>query len=388
MALDRLVHLAVPWVADLCGVDLAREDRSAGQFVATAGLDPAREQAFRESRRLAPIGSGPSSQVVEALRRGEPVFFPDVGERELAAIGRSPEHLEGVRRVGPRSFLAVPLRSRGVAYGSVVFAMTEPGRRFDRVDLDLAVEFARRAELAIESARLLAETQRAVRVREDVLAVVSHDLRSPLSTVHLSADAALRTLDRGGDPSTIRRQLEAIRRGARHATFLLRDLLDMASIRAGRMSIRTATESARSLLGEAVEAHETLAREKGIALAWREPMDAAIRCDRDRILQVFSNVIGNALKVCGSGDHVEVAVEAGEQLATFTVRDSGPGIPEDALPFVFEAYWSTARRPDQGVGLGLFITKGIVEAHGGRIWIESRVGSGTVVRFTIPVASA
>jgi PAS domain S-box-containing protein len=387
-ALNRLVRLAVPRLADLCGVDLAREDGSAGEFVATASVDPVKERAFAESRRLVPVGPGPSSQVVETLRRGEPVFFPDVGERELKAIARSPEHVELVRRVGLRSFMSVPLRSRGVAYGAVLFSMTEPGRRFDQVDLGVATDLARRAELAIDNARLFAETQRAVRVREDVLAVVSHDLRSPLQTIDLAAQAATRAVEACPAECTLRRPLGTIQRAARSANVLLHDLLDMASIRAGRIAIRTATEDAAALAAYAVQAHEELAREKGISLTSSATMTAGVLCDRDRVQQVFSNVIANAVRVCGSGDRIDLTVCADDQFATFSVADSGPGIPVDTLPLVFEAYWSSAKHRSHGTGLGLFISKGIVEAHGGRMWIESRVGEGTNVRFTIPIAAA
>jgi signal transduction histidine kinase len=169
---------------------------------------------------------------------------------------------------------------------------------------------------------------------------------------------------------------------------LLEDLLDMASIRAGRLAIRTAPEDAGALIAVAVQAYEALAREKGISLGRRGATVAAVRCDRDRVQQVFSNVIANAVRVCGTGDRIELTVCADERFATFTVADSGPGIADDALPLVFEAYWSSAKERRHGTGLGLFISKGIVEAHGGRMWIESRVGGGTKVRFTIPIAGA
>ena len=351
-------------------------------------MDRATEQLFQESRRRFPIRPGQSSKVVESLRRGEPVFFPDVGEPELAAIGRSPEHLELVRGVGLRSFIAVPLRSRGVAHGAVTLAMTDPGRRFDRIDLELAAELARRAELAIDNARLFTELQRAVRVREDVLAVVSHDLKAPLQAILLAASSALSALDQGRDASSLRRPLETIQRGTRSAHLLLNDLLDMASIRAGRLAIRTAPEDAELLIAEAVQAHEALAREMGISLASRGAAAAVVDCDRNRILQVLSNVIANAIKFCSSGDRIDVAVVPGERFATFTIGDTGPGIAEEALPHVFEAYWSTAKQSMHGTGLGLFISKGIVEAHGGRMWIESRVGQGTNVRFTTRVTGA
>jgi signal transduction histidine kinase len=316
------------------------------------------------------------------------VFFPDVGESELAAIARSPQHLELVRRVGLRSFMSVPLRSRGVAYGAVLFLMTEPGRRFDAVDLGVATELARRTELAIDNARLFEESQHAVRVREDVLAVVSHDLKSPLQAVTLAAHTAARAVERCSAECTLRRPLETIQRAARSANLLVQDLLDMASIRAGRLAIRIATEDPGALVADAVQAHEALARQNGISLASERASLAPVHCDRDRVQQVFSNVIGNAVRACGSGDRIDLSADADERFAMFTVTDSGSGIAEDALPHVFEAYWSSSKQRKHGTGLGLFISKGIVEAHGGRMWIESRVGEGTTVRFTLPLAGA
>jgi PAS domain S-box-containing protein len=239
-----------------------------------------------------------------------------------------------------------------------------------------------------ERRRLVDEIQHAVRVREDVLAVVSHDLKSPLQTISLAAHAAARAVAQCAAECSVRRPLETIQRAARSANVLLNDLLDMASIRAGRLAIRKAPEDAAQLIMDAVQTHEALAREKGVSLACQgaTATAAAVLCDRDRVQQVFSNVIANAVRVCASGDRIDLTAHADERFATFSVADSGPGIAEDALPFVFEAYWSGAKQRGQGTGLGLFISKGIVDAHGGRMWIESRVGDGTKVRFTIPIA--
>jgi signal transduction histidine kinase len=386
-ALERLVRLAVPRVADLCAVDLAREDGSSGEFVATASVHAAKGRAFADARRLVAVGPAPSSRVLEALQRGDPVFFPEVGERELAAIARSPEHLALVRDVGLASFMAVPLRSRGAVYGALSLAMTEPGRRFDRVHLEVATELARRAELALDNARLFAETQSAVRARDHVLAVVSHDLKSPLTAIQLSAASAARALEKD-DATGARRHLDGVQRGTRRAHRLVQDLLDMASIRAGRLSVRPAREDAHALLADAAQAHEALAREKEIALSVEGPADVAVECDRDRVLQVLANVIANAMKFCERGARVALSLERGERDVTFTVRDTGPGVRPELLPHVFDAYWSTARSREEGTGLGLFISKGIVEAHGGRMWIESRLGEGTTVRFTLSRAVA
>jgi signal transduction histidine kinase len=211
---------------------------------------------------------------------------------------------------------------------------------------------------------------------------VSHDLKSPLTAIQLSAASAARAFEKH-DAAGAQRHLEGVYRGTRRAHRLVQDLLDMASIRAGRLAVRLAREDGHALLADAAQAHEALAREKEVGLLVEGPVGVAVECDRDRVLQVLSNVIGNAMKFCPSGGRVALSLEPGERHATFTVRDTGPGIQPELLPHVFDAYWSTARSRREGTGLGLFISKGIVEAHGGRMWIESRVGEGTTVRFTL-----
>ncbi len=388
-ALEHLAGMVVPYLADSCCAFVLAEEGASCELVASACADPAKERLALEAARGFPVGPWPTFEVIEQLRRGEPVFLPELGEPELRAMARSEDHLELLRSAGLRSSIVVPLRARGALYGGLTLGMTQPERRFDRVDLELAVDLGRRAELAVENARLFEEVQRAVRVREDVLAVVSHDLKGPLSVIQLAALSAARMLDKagGGDPA-IRHQVDSIQRGVRRATVLLRDLLDMASIRAGRLAIRTSQEDAESVLAETVEAHEALAREKGISLSSGGTAGLSVECDRDRLLQVFANAITNAITFCRSGDRIDLAVAGDGRFATFTVADTGPGIAEDALPLVFEAYWSGARQAGHGTGLGLFISKGIVEAHGGRVWIESRVGQGTTLRFTVPIAAA
>ena len=331
--LERLVHVVVPQLADWCGVEVEGEGGSTGAFVSSAPVDPRAEQASLDS------------------------------------------------------LIVLPLRSRGVAYGTVTLAMTGSRRRFDRVDRELAVELAHRSELAIDNARLFEEVQRAVRIREDVLAMVSHDLRTPLASIQVAASLAARRLAAEPQLSDVLRHLHAIERRTVGAAVLLQDLLDMAAIRAGRMTVSVAPVDADALLSEALEAHEALALEKGVSVEKGTSGAIAVQCDRSRILQVFSNVLANAIKFCAAGAGVRMSAERGEGFATFTIADTGPGIAEDDRPHVFEAYWSARPSARHGTGLGLFISKGIVEAHGGRIWIESQAGLGTTVRFTLPTGT-
>jgi PAS domain S-box-containing protein len=223
----------------------------------------------------------------------------------------------------------------------------------------------------------------AVRTREDMMAVVGHDLRSPLGAVQLSATLLQNQL--AGDQRA-RRHLEMIQRGCARIENLIDDLLDTASIRAGRFQIEAVSQSIDDVLEEAVELQRPLADERGITLERSSDLTSIrVTCDRDRVLQVFGNLIGNALKFCRAGDSITVSgARAGEEVR-FGIADTGPGIDPKLLPHLFDPYWSAPQHERHGSGLGLYIVRGIVEAHGGRVWVESKPGAGSTFYFTLPI---
>jgi PAS domain S-box-containing protein len=227
------------------------------------------------------------------------------------------------------------------------------------------------------------ELRIAVRTREDVLAIVSHDLRSPLGTVQLSATL----LGQLATDHRAKRHLELIHRCCTRMENLIDDLLDTTSIRTGRLQLSLRPERAESVLTETLDLHLPIAEERGIRLVGAcDVDDAVIACDRDRILQVFSNLVGNAIKFCRPGDAITVsATRVGEDVV-FSVTDTGPGIAPDVAPHLFEPYWSGPGHAKQGAGLGLYISRGIVEGHGGRLWVEDAPGSGARFLFTLPAA--
>jgi signal transduction histidine kinase len=168
---------------------------------------------------------------------------------------------------------------------------------------------------------------------------------------------------------------------------LIGDLLDMASIHAGKLNIERRLEPADLLVREAVEAQEPMGIAQGIRFTTETDVAGLyVECDRERVLQVFSNLLGNAFKFCRSGDQVTLRARRDGDEIRFEVADTGRGIPADARGHVFEPYWSTERHGKKGTGLGLFITRGVVEAQGGKIWVESEPGRGTTFSFTLPVA--
>jgi PAS domain S-box-containing protein len=221
----------------------------------------------------------------------------------------------------------------------------------------------------------------AVRTRDDVLAIVSHDLRGPLGAVQLSATLLMGQLP--NDPHA-RRHLELIHRSCTRMEHLIDDLLDSANIRTGRLQLDVQPAPADAVLAEAIDLHQPVVEERGIRLIRTDDLDdLAIACDRDRVLQVFSNLIGNAIKFCRPGDTITVSGHRTGDRVVFAVADTGPGILPQVSDHLFEPYWSGPGHLKQGAGLGLYISRGIIEQHGGTIWVESTPGAGATFWFTL-----
>jgi PAS domain S-box-containing protein len=233
--------------------------------------------------------------------------------------------------------------------------------------------------------RMEEELRVAVRSRERVLAAVSHDLRNPLNAIRLTSATLLSQLSAD---QRWRRHLEIIHRSCLRMEHLIADLLDMASIGAGRLSLETRPEPAADILREALELHQPIADEKRIGLRLDGVAEGVlIECDRQRVMQVFENLIGNALKFSPAGGTVTLSCDRTNGAVCFSVADTGPGIQPELVTRLFDPYWSGPGSAGGGVGLGLYIARGIVERHGGRIDVDSTPGAGTRFSFTIPTTA-
>ncbi|HEX5761154.1 MAG TPA: ATP-binding protein [Thermoanaerobaculia bacterium] len=225
-----------------------------------------------------------------------------------------------------------------------------------------------------------------IATRDEILAIVSHDLRDPLNTIALSADLMRENAPAGESGGLIRGLAGTVQRCVGQMTTMIGDLLDLERIAAGRLRLQVEPLDAAQVAREAVERAHPVAAAKGIALAADLPgVPLAAPLDRDRVLQVLSNLLGNALKFTAEGGRVTLRLERRESAVRFSVRDTGPGIPEDKLPGIFERF-AQANGDRSGLGLGLYISRWIVEEHGGTIAVESEVGRGSTFSFTLPLA--
>ena len=362
VTLDRLARLVVPELADSCAIHLLEKDTLT--VAAVAHVDAALAQALRESLTRGPIALHSEHPIAQAARASEPRLVTGVSEAQLC----------------------VPLRVRGVCIGTISLSMGPSERTLSSRDLPLAEELARRAALAIENTRLYAEQQRATRSRDEMLGIVAHDLRSPVNAMTLATSGVLRKLKKQGADAEQIQSVESVIQSARRMNRLIEDLLDVVRMEAGRLSVQCTRWPAAQLVRDALMAHQGLCAEAAIELGQQLPEQLPeLSVDPDRILQVFTNLLGNAIKFTPKGGKVTVGASPEPDQVVFWVTDSGPGIPEEHLPHLFDRFWQARSMDRRGAGLGLAIAKGIVEAHGGRIWARSVLGQGSTFSFCVPL---
>jgi PAS domain S-box-containing protein len=376
VSLDRdrifhaLVDVAIPWFADFCGILSCGRD----------GLSPVCAVHAEERRRAL------LSEVFASLRlsRDDPSVLCRAWREERTLIVDRPElHSDDslallARHLEPQSMMVVPIPTlRGGTDAIMMFGYAGSRRRYEEDDLPYAVEIAQRAGAALEQA----SSGIAIRGREDLLAAVSHDLRSPLSAVQLGAGVL--ATDPGATPDIVRRA-ESIMRASERMAHLIGDLLDAATIEAGTFTVDPGSASVASLVDELMQAIEPLAAAKSIALACAiDPGLPTLPCDPQRLVRALLNIVDNAVKFAPDGGHVTIAAVRVDANVCFQIANDGAGIAREKIPSLFDRYWRDPESKHRGIGLGLYIAKGIIDAHGGTIRVESGK-QGTKFFVTVP----
>ncbi|MET0400311.1 MAG: PAS domain S-box protein [Longimicrobiaceae bacterium] len=339
-------------------------------------------QEMLDAWRRFPLNA--DAPLAEAVRAGEPVLL--TSRDEMAA--RYPGVAAILRH---QAWAAVPLLWGGRALGAIGLSFAE-ARPFSGEDRDFLLAIGRQCAGTLDRARLFererrarAEAEAASRARDDILGVVAHDLRNPLTAISMYASLLL---EMPRDADTQRGQLRTVLELTDQMNRLIQDLLDASRIEAGQLRVRPSPLPLAPLLADAAEMVRMAAAGRGVALRVHAPEGLPpVLADRDRVLQVLSNLLGNAVKFTPRGGDVLVRAAAADDGVAVSVEDTGVGIPPEHLPHVFDRFWQgDARR--KGAGLGLAIARGIVEAHGGRIRARSTPGHGSTFTFTLPVAPA
>ncbi|MFS8070230.1 MAG: ATP-binding protein, partial [Byssovorax sp.] len=296
------------------------------------------------------------------------------------------------REEGPSSvaFLYEPRITSGLVvavepparYGVLGIYARAP-RAFTQEESDMLASLSALLSSALEREAAEAQLRIAAEMRDDLLAIVSHDLRNPLFAI-ISAASLLSEGDVLDDRAAALRWVDVIDRNGQRMAGMIRDLLDFESLRGQGLSMAVAEHAIAQLLGETMEMMHAPASEKSLQLTAAAPASATAWCDRERTLQVLSNLLGNAVKFTQQGGTITLGADILPTEVRLFVSDTGPGIPQADLPHVFDRYWQAKRSDRRGIGLGLPICKGLVEAQGGKLWVESELDRGTTFFFTLP----
>jgi signal transduction histidine kinase len=357
--LSRLGCLLVPALADFVRIDMLREDGTleAGAVVHNG---PARRDGWM------PDGA---PALAERVARDGAIVMLDGG-----AIP-----------AGFGAFGGLPLRARGRTLGVMTLGTTGPG--LDADDVRLAQDVARATAVALDNARLFTQAQAAARSREQALAAVSHEMRGPLQVISIASGALLRAWPADASLLPERRQIAVIADSADRMRRLMADLLDLSRMDAGNFSVSPEPVRVGALLNGAAEVYRPLAEQKGITLSVSGAPTLTAMLDEGRVHQVFANLIANAVRHTSAGGTITLSALAENGQARLSVTDSGAGILPENLPRVFERFW-TSGKCRGCAGLGLAISRAIVEAHGGTMTAESQPGQGATFTFTLPLAEA
>ncbi|HVH46835.1 MAG TPA: ATP-binding sensor histidine kinase [Labilithrix sp.] len=381
---SALTRLCVQSFADWAIIDLLEGQKT----VRLAGThrDASKEHLLRElcERHAADIDS--SVPQAGVLREGKPLHLPAFDDEFVRSVAGDARRAELIIQLGTRSLMVVPLVARDRRLGVLTLAASTP-HRFSTADFELAVELGRRTALAIDNARLLHETQRALRLREDFLSLASHELRTPLTALRLTADVLIDAASEGTtfSSATVLRCLRRVVRETERLDDLTGELLDVTLIERGELTIRPSSFDLVELVQEILLRLEPQVRSRcvvsvsggaSIVGAW----------DRSRVDQAVSSLIANAIKF-GAGRPIEIYLRKVDRMAQLVVKDHGIGIEQTWLSRVFERFERGVPVMQYGgLGLGLYIARWIVHAHGGSIDVESTPGVGSKFTIELPLA--
>jgi signal transduction histidine kinase len=387
--LATVAHLAVPRLADWCMVGVVEHETL--RTVAFAHVDPSKEPLFKAMR---PANLDALGDIARVVRGSQSVVVAEVTEAMLAPgtevplpPGEAGTRIANVlRSLGLSSLMAVPLQARKRTLGALVLARTHPDRRYGSADLSVAEDLARRCAMAIDNALLYRTAQDAIHARDEFLSIASHELRTPLTSMLLRLETLERGLSEGRtvDFAGPHGAVSVLLRQSKRLSNLVDQLLDVSRIRRADLELELEDVDLAEVLREVATRLEADVARAGCSLSLLVTAPATGRWDRMRIEQVVTNLLSNAIKFA-HGTTIDAAVNVDPKCARLVVRDQGIGISGADQARIFARFErASSSRHFAGLGLGLYITRKIVEAHGGTIHLESAPGAGSTFTVELP----
>jgi PAS domain S-box-containing protein len=388
--LGKMMRLIIPRQADWCTINTIESSGKINRL-AVAHRNPDKQQVLEAIRERGFLPHGDDTHpLTRALKDGKPQLHTHVTNDMLERMARSTEHMDLVRQLNPTSVMLVPLVARGRAFGIVTFGMSDSGRRYTEDDLQLAMEVAHRAAVSIDNAHLYQEAQEAARAREEFVSLVSHELKTPLTVIKGYIQVMERYLERPDwERDRIRTSRERLSTQVDRLELLVADILDVSRMQRGRLDLNVIPDTdlvdlARQVMDRFDDAlerrpdHQMIIEADGPVLGCWDPL---------RLDQVFSNLLSNALKYSPDGGAILVTISSDDSHANVSVQDNGVGISAEEKDQLFQPFQrgAAAARGISGTGLGLYITRQIIEQHGGTIGVDSSPEHKTTFRFTLPL---
>ena len=351
------------------------------RLLGTYGMSAALEEQLNALTRESDV------PIVEAIRKGEMITVGSANEFRA----RFGELYRGFRELGDmQSYISMPLVHEGITVGALSFHFKDINA-FGAADKTFTQLLANSAATALYRARSYdAEREKRksaevlAQAREDVLGVVAHDLRNPLNLILMTGELLLQE---DLTPERRREMLEIGMRAAKQMNRLIDDLLDTVRLQAGKLSLDVEEVPVQSIIRQAEETFRPLAERRRVKLEVTGDDGGKVRADPTRVSQIVGNLIGNAIKFTPERGTIKVRAKPEDKQVVFQVADDGPGISPDHMSHLFDSFWQARKDDRRGVGLGLAIAKGLVEAQGGKIWVESKPNEGSTFSFSLPVAT-
>lgn len=386
-SLKNITSYTVPEIADGCIIQLFDDDRKL-QVRSVVHRNQEKQQILEKLiKSFAAKGIWPVD-LSKPIMTSKMLLMTEFSNLDFNKLAIDLDDQRLIKQLEISAYVAIPLLIHNRLIGILSFISDESKRRFEESDSDFFESIGLRVALTIENARLYDERQRAIKLREEILAIVSHDLKNPLTAIQLNTQSLTR--NQTNDSFNLSSFAEKIRRSADQMKRMIEDLLDFSKIQSGKLSIQKHIEKPYAVIEIAFEMMKAQAEEKGLKFTFSaSPELPDILCDKERIVQALANLVGNAIKFTDKGGRIHMSVEESQSDVRFSVTDTGIGISKENLPKIFNRYWQAQRSKGEGgspgAGLGLSITNGIIEAHDGKIWVESQLGNGSTFYFQLPI---
>ena len=386
--LQSLAQITVPEMADWCTVTMVNKD-GAKERLAMVHWDPNKTALIEELSRNYPANPEEDSGIGYVIKTGKSLFTPKVSDSDLAKAAKDQRHLEIMRELACYSCIVAPITARGQVLGAISLVSGAKHRIYNESDLKLAEELGRRAGIAIDNSMLFEATEQAVRTRDEFVSIASHELKTPLTSLKLQAQIKSRDIKKGDlkrfAPDKLPKLIADDEKQINRLIRLVDDMLDVSRINSGKLSLLPEEFNLGEMVQETLSRFSAQIEERKSRVQIQIDPNVIGNWDRFRLEQVFINLLTNALKY-GDSKPIDIQVSSTQGYAVLSIRDQGLGIDPKDQERIFEQFErAVSVNSISGFGLGLYITKKIIQAHMGTIQVESELGKGSTFRVTLPL---